>query len=71
MGTRWKHWGDKGGEDKELATLPHKADGPWQVSSLTGTTQHIDRIWDLLLLRFQYDKMCSEKLHCYAILHSI
>ena len=32
---------------KELATLPQKGDGPGQVSSLTGTTQRTDRIWDL------------------------
>ena len=32
---------------KELVTLPHKADGPGQVSSLTGTPQRTDPIWDL------------------------
>ena len=32
---------------KELAILPDKANGPKQVSSVTGTPQHTDRIWDL------------------------
>ena len=48
---------------KKLATLPHNADGPEQVSSLTGTSQHTDRIWDLslpLLVRIneEYDWAC-------------
>ena len=34
---------------KELATLPQKADGSGQVTSLTGTSQRTDRIWDLPL----------------------
>ena len=32
---------------KELVILPHKASGTKQVSSVTGTPQHTDRIWDL------------------------
>ena len=40
-----------------MATLPQKADGLGQVSSLTGTPQRKDRIWDLPLpkeLRLNY-----------------
>ena len=32
---------------KELATLPHKATSSGQVSSLTGTLQHTDRMYSL------------------------
>ena len=38
-----------------MATLPQKADGPGQVSSLTGTPQRTVRIWDLPLPYYQYD----------------
>ena len=41
--------GRKRRRGKELATLPQKADGSGQVSSLTGTPQRTDRIWDLPL----------------------
>ena len=33
-----------------MATLPQRADGPGQMSSLTGTPQRTDRKWDLSLL---------------------
>ena len=47
-------WGP-GGNTGEINAVrkgtakPHKADGPGQVSSLTGTSQHTDHIWDLPL----------------------
>ena len=37
-----------------MATPPHKADVPEQVSSLTGTPQHADRIWHLPLLLLSF-----------------
>ena len=48
MGTRWKHWEDKGVR-KGTGHPTSKADGSGQVSSLTGTPQRTDRIWDLPL----------------------
>ena len=38
-----RQWG------KEIPILPHKTDGPRQVSSLTDTPQHTDCIWNLSL----------------------
>ena len=42
--------GGNNGEIKETrkgtGTLSHKADGPEQVSSITGTPRHTDCIWD-------------------------
>ena len=54
--THWppsSKWGPSGNTGeikaarKELSSLPHNADGPGQVTSLTGIPQHTDCAWDL------------------------
>ena len=51
--SKWVPGGNTGdikvGGGKDLVNLPHNTDGPGQVSSLTGTPQPTDHIWDLPL----------------------
>ena len=45
MGASWKSWEGQRQRGKELATLPHRANCPGQVSSLTGASPNVQIVY--------------------------